>query len=1211
MAENGKVTFEESIDKKVFDIGQDYAKSLQPGINANRLWLESFEKIKAAAFQYADLEKKFSNVKGKEQFLNTKKEEIQLTEQIVIALKEQQRAEKLLITTKERKNLATEGTVKALTKERLELQRVNKLEKEEAILKSKTSSLIDILNVKRARATRKVQDLNAKKALGNKLSLTEQLQLKRSTKAFNKYDKAIKVAKTSTKQFQENVGNYPKQLRIATSALRKLIPLIGAGLGLKAVFDFTKEARQLAIDAKGVEFAFKQIEERTGDAEAALLRVKKATRGLLSDLDIKKAIVELDNFNISTEETDTLLEFLAVRASQTGQSIDKLKDSLVEGLSKESKLRIDNLGISAKELNEELKRTPNFVKAVANIAKKEIKEAGNILDEASNAQAKWNADLENFKLAVGKGFVAKVSNAFYSLGSNILRAITPTKSLTDEIRSEQVELNTLVSRITDTNISNENRLNLINKLKKDYPFFLKFINDEKTSNENLSLALDEVNQLYIKQIAIKSQEANINKVIEKAGERANKNVRESIDLQRRLNEINNEQFDNRLDLNNKSLEEKITLIKQELSLRAVDERQGSRRRLNKEAEILNELNAKWTIYNGGIQNAKNLNKDLIEEQDLLKQIESELGTTLEEINKIFEANTKAKEDNNNKTKILTDSELKALEAKKKQLLEDRFNLKKAQIQSEIEAQKQILDNEKETISKRQVANTGYYEAKKLLLETIKTHEIENAQGRADKIKQIELQFTNDLNKLEEGKKQNSLKLLQDDFEQKKQLILEEKRLKKESLNEAVLNEIQAFDNLKKNGFGSNEAEKEAIEQHQNSLLEIKKRFALEEIQVQIDKIKYLIANESFSVDQQKQLYNQLHQLKISKSQIEATQRLEDLEKVAKKEAEKLQKDKETAEKIAQFKKEKITEASNVLAESLNLDAQNLDNFIAGIVDGFGEGIEGVLNGIQTTSAVVGDVVNAVFDANIENIERQIQANEEYYNRQHELATGDAEQQRLIRQEQEKKRQELEKKKRKEQVKQAKFNKGLKIFDIGISTALGIMQAYAQLGPIAGSVAAALVGALGAVQLAAVIAKPIPKFKDGHLSGTYEGWSITNDGGRDEVHERKDGSAYIIKGRNVPTYMKHGDKIHKSVEDYNNLIRASILASVDVENKKLNNFQAKETFSLYESAIIKELKLTRKAVENTDYTTHVQDNSEKIADRIAHALWAQGNTNWGE
>lgn len=399
-----------------------------------------------------DINGEFQKTKGLKEFVksqekleaNQKKLQSQI-ERYSVALKEQDATEKRLIKQIEKKNIAGESTNRQLIKERLETQRLNKSIKEETILKSKSSSLIQKVTILRLRESRIIQDLNIKRELGNKLSRTEAIQLARSEKQFEKYNKAIRVARNATGQFQENVGNYPKLFGNAVTAVGRLLPLLGASLTFGAVFDFASEARQLAIQAKGVEFAFNQIGVTAVDA---FERVKKSTRGLLSDLDIKKSIVEFDNFGLSLAETDTLFEFLSVRAAQTGQSVDKLRDSLVEGLSKESKLRIDNLGISASELNAELEKTPDFVQAVANIAKREVAEAGSILDDAANSQDKWNAQLENFKLLVGNGFVSRVSGFFFDLGTNILRALTPSESLTDQFIKQRNNVESLEKSVS-------------------------------------------------------------------------------------------------------------------------------------------------------------------------------------------------------------------------------------------------------------------------------------------------------------------------------------------------------------------------------------------------------------------------------------------------------------------------------------------------------------------------------------------------------------------------------------------------------------------------------------------------------------------------------------------------------------------------------------------------------------------------------------------
>lgn len=212
-----------------------------------------------------------------------------------------------------------------------------------------------------------------------------------------------------------SVGHYERAL----GGLKKVLGALGITFAITQVVNFTKSLNELAQMSKGVEFAFGRL---GNEGQNAFERIRESTRGLLSDLDIKKALVNFDNFNISLEETDVLMEFLAVRATQTGESIESLQSSLVEGLSKESKLRIDNLGISQKALNDELEKTPDFVQAVANIAKTQLKEAGNILDEAASGQQRWNAQLQNFQLLLANK-VKPIFDTAFEKGAKMLEFV--------------------------------------------------------------------------------------------------------------------------------------------------------------------------------------------------------------------------------------------------------------------------------------------------------------------------------------------------------------------------------------------------------------------------------------------------------------------------------------------------------------------------------------------------------------------------------------------------------------------------------------------------------------------------------------------------------------------------------------------------------------------------------------------------------------------
>ena len=223
---------------------------------------------------------------------------------------------------------------------------------------------------------------------------------------------------------------------------------------LKFAGDWVKEARQMADEAKGVQFAFESLGKK---GEDAFIRVKRATKGLLADLDIKRSIVQFNNFGLSLDSINTLMEFASVRATQTGDSFDYMLNSLVEGLSKKSALRIDNLGISAAALNKELEKTPDFVQAVANIAQRDIAKANNILDKAASSSAQWDATLANLQLRFGKfingtGIIQNLQRA----GAAFFDLITPTKSASEALEEQtgkvinlQKELDPLIDEYDD------------------------------------------------------------------------------------------------------------------------------------------------------------------------------------------------------------------------------------------------------------------------------------------------------------------------------------------------------------------------------------------------------------------------------------------------------------------------------------------------------------------------------------------------------------------------------------------------------------------------------------------------------------------------------------------------------------------------------------------------------------------------------------------
>lgn len=157
---------------------------------------------------------------------------------------------------------------------------------------------------------------------------------------------------------------------------------------------------------------------------------------------------------------------------------------------------------------------------------------------------------------------------------------------------------------------------------------------------------------------------------------------------------------------------------------------------------------------------------------------------------------------------------------------------------------------------------------------------------------------------------------------------------------------------------------------------------------------------------------------------------------------------------------------------------------------------------------INDLVSTIYDAKISKVEEEQEANTEAGEAEQERIAQMVEQNVITEEEGEarkraaedktaKKNEELEKKKAKLKEKQAKFDKLNSIAQCGIATAIAIMNAL-QMQPFPVGIAmAAIAAAMGAVQLATIIATPLPKYAKGtsHHKG---GPAIVGDGGVPEV-----------------------------------------------------------------------------------------------------------------
>lgn len=263
------------------------------------------------------------------------------------------------------------------------------------------------------------------------------------------------------------------------------------------------------------------------------------------------------------------------------------------------------------------------------------------------------------------------------------------------------------------------------------------------------------------------------------------------------------------------------------------------------------------------------------------------------------------------------------------------------------------------------------------------------------------------------------------------------------------------------------ASKEITQQEYAELeYQLKLNYARKTAEAAIDALESELATANLSTDKREKLEEKLAKLKADLAQKEAEAEIEAINKVTK------------ADEKAQKERQK-----------------NLKKWL------------------QTASQAVGTIgnlVSSIYDGQIQKIEEEREANEEKYDEDIERIENLAEsgaiseeeaeaRKRAAKDQTEAKNKELERQKQEIAHKQAVWNKGVQVAETGIATARGIMEAF-QLGPIAGAVMAAVIGAMGAMQVATILATPIPSYADGtkgndrHPGGT----ALVGDAGKHEV-----------------------------------------------------------------------------------------------------------------
>lgn len=265
--------------------------------------------------------------------------------------------------------------------------------------------------------------------------------------------------------------------------------------------------------------------------------------------------------------------------------------------------------------------------------------------------------------------------------------------------------------------------------------------------------------------------------------------------------------------------------------------------------------------------------------------------------------------------------------------------------------------------------------------------------------------------------------------------------------------------------GSNTKEHEKIEQeYQDQIYQLQMKYAQDSVKASIEVLEKVLQNEDLSVEKRKELETELAQLKV------------DLDKM-------------------------VVDSDTHMTQTTIANAQKRKK----------EQIEAAMSWVHYASQAissVSDMINGLFDSQAEKLDAQMEANQAAGDTEVERINEMVEKQVITQEEGEarkraaeaktaKENEKLEKKKAELQYKQAVWEKANSLAQAAIATALSLMQLWVKPGWPAAIPMMAVVGALGAVQMATIAATPIPKYAEG-TAYHFGGPAVVGDGGKHEL-----------------------------------------------------------------------------------------------------------------
>jgi hypothetical protein len=313
----------------------------------------------------------------------------------------------------------------------------------------------------------------------------------------------------------------------------KLGGIFAAVFAVGAIVSFGQKVLEVTSTFQKFEAVLTNTLGSNSKANAALAMIQDfAATTNFSVQEATESFIKFANRGIKL--TAEQMTALADVANSTGKSLDQLTEAVLDSMTGENE-RLKEFGITAqkngattaftfKGVTTEVKNTSaEITKYLVGLGKIQgVTGSTAAISETLGGKISNLGDtFDKLLLTIGRSSSA-VFGAFIDGARAAINFVTELigagNGQVEQLQKEQIRVEALRIEINGLNVGNARRTELIKQLQQEYPGFLKNIDAEKVSNEELSAAIDKVSESLAGRILVQRKQDEIAKQAEKTAD---------------------------------------------------------------------------------------------------------------------------------------------------------------------------------------------------------------------------------------------------------------------------------------------------------------------------------------------------------------------------------------------------------------------------------------------------------------------------------------------------------------------------------------------------------------------------------------------------------------------------------------------------------------------------------------------------------------------